>query len=397
MSGTTEYRENKTPNINSAMTLVAAIYINIVGPAVFIVQPGFIQLLVTYNGYSAERAGYVASAEMWGIAFTTVLLTFLIGRINWRTILTVAVGFMVVGNLGSLAADSWTEFAAWRFLTGVGCGALISVGFTILGLTRHPDRNFGLAIACILIYGACGLWLMPAAGVIVGLQGVIVLFAVLGASVLPFILYLPTSGKQDNLTSAVTVELPGVYQCMAIATMFCYFLGQGVVWAYLFLIGTAGGGTEQAVANGLTVSQIFGIAGAFLASVMGLRYGRLGPISLGIFGGIIPLAYLFGASGIFAYTVAVCVYNFSWNMLHPYLLAAMASFDRTGRIVTYAVSAQMIGLAVGPAIAATVIDGNDFSYVLWLGIIFFVFSLCLILPPILHQRNSFVIKKAVPA
>ena len=72
------------------------------------------------------------------------------------------------------------------------------------------------------------------------------------------------------------------------------------------------------------------------------------------------------------YTVAVCVFNYAWNMTHPFLLAALASFDRTGQIVVYGVAGQMLGLAVGPALAASVIAENDYSNVIWLGLILFL-------------------------
>lgn len=386
----------KPLDINSPMALVAAIFINVVGPAVFIVQPGFIQLLVTYADYSAEQSGYVASAEMWGIAVTALLLTFFIGRFSWRTMLLGAIVLVVAGNLGSLLAANWVQFAVWRFGVGVGSGALISLGFTILGLTRNPDRNFGLAIAFILTYGAFGLWLVPKVGGTVGLQGVIVFFAVLALAVLPFIHYLPVSVERGELKPMATA-LPIVYRWMAVATMFFYFLGQGVVWTYLFLIGTQTGAEEQAVANGLTLSQFWGIAGAFLASGLGTRFGRIGPIAMGILGGMLSLVWLLGVDSILAYTLAVWIYNFAWNLLHPYLLAAMASFDGTGKVVTSAVSAQMMGLAIGPSLAAAVIDSGSFATVIGLGILFFALALGMILPPLIHQNSSLRREVPVPA
>ncbi len=70
------------------------------------------------------------------------------------------------------------------------------------------------------------------------------------------------------------VNLPASAKGLALAAMFAYFLAQGVVWAYLFLIGISGGLTEQQVANGLTVSQFAGIAGALGAALSAGRYGR---------------------------------------------------------------------------------------------------------------------------
>jgi hypothetical protein len=169
--------------------------------------------------------------------------------------------------------------------------------------------------------------------------------------------------------------------------MFTYFLAQGVVWASLFLIGIAGGLTEQQVANGLTISQFAGIAGALGAAVTAGRYGRPVPLAVGILLGAAMLYFLVGEFSATAYLVAVSVYNLAWNFTHPYLLGAMASFDRHGRVVVYAVAMQMLGLAIGPGLAASVIEEGVYVNVNWLGGLLFVTAAALILPPVLTQAR----------
>ncbi|MCX7169858.1 MAG: MFS transporter [Proteobacteria bacterium] len=379
--------DNTTVNVNQPLTLISAIYIAVVGPEVFIVQPGFVQGLVAHYRFSEQEAGYVASAEMWGIALTTVLMSFMAGRVNWRHALLFSIVVVALGNLASLGAEGAASFGWWRFITGLGSGALVSLSFTMIGLTANPDRNFGYLIMGVLTYGALGLWLMPSAFGIFGMQGVIIFFALFALSSLPLLRYLPSSGEEHVQIEEDAVDLPRGLRAMALATMFIYFLGQGVVWAYLFLIGTNSGISEQEVANGLTVSQFAGVAGAMAAAMVGKRFGRISPISLGILAGIIPLAFLFGKFGSLAYATVVCVYNFAWNMTHPYLLAAMASFDRGGRLVAHAVGGQMLGLAIGPALAALAIGDHDYSKVLLLGMIFFAMSWGLIMRPLLSQRR----------
>jgi MFS family permease len=175
----------------------------------------------------------------------------------------------------------------------------------------------------------------------------------------------------------------------ALFAMLAYFTAQGVVWAYLFLIGIAGGLSEQKVANGLTFSQFAGIAGAFLAATIGNRFGRALPLAIGMLGGALCLYYLIGQFEFLVFALTVCVYNFAWNLTHPFLLAAMASFDRRGRVVVYAVAMQMVGLAVGPGLAASVISEGQYLNVNWLGAGLFVAALMLILPPVFAQARSF--------
>ena len=374
-------------NINSRMTLFAAFYMGIVGPEVFIVQPGIVQGFVEYLKFTEQQAGYIASAEMWGVALTTIVMTFLSSRVNWRQVFTFSLVLVAASNLASLTTTEFYAFGAWRFLAGIGCGGLVSLSFAVIGLTDDPDRNFGYYIMWVLTYGAFGLLVLPTAYSLVGMEGVIVFFALFPACGLLLVKYLPASGEEHVQVEADAVNLQGSFKALALAAMFSYFLAQGLVWAYLFLVGLSGGASEQQVANGLTLSQFMGIAGALTAALLGVRYGRAKPLTLAIVGSIIPLAFLFGPVDILVYTISVCVYNYAWNVTHPYLLASMASFDRTGKVVVYAVAFQMLGLALGPAVAATLVAPGDYSKVIFLGMLLFTFSLAFILPPVLEQQR----------
>jgi len=379
--------DDKPINLNTRISLISVIFMAVIGPEVFIVQPGFVLGMVEYMGFDEKVAGDIASAEMWGIAITTLLMTFTAHRFNWRQVIFYSLLIMVIGNLVSIFATSPLYFGVWRFVVGIGAGGLISLAFTVIGLTDKPDRNFGYMIMWVLVYGAIVLMAMPSAYQLVGMEGVLIFLALLPAIGLIFVRYLPTSGTEHVQIEADAINLPSVYKFSALLAMFLYFLAQGVVWAYLFLIGITGGGSEQEIANGLTASQFLGVAGAFTAAMIGSRWGRSLPVSIGILGTFIPLFWLFGNMGALVYGLAVCVYNYFWNLSHPFMLAAMASFDRTGRTVTFAVAAQMLGLAIGPWIAARVFTEGDFSIVIWLGIILFIASLVFFLPPIQKHRS----------
>lgn len=379
---------NGLPGINSRRGLSAAILMGVIGPEVFIVQPGFVQGLVAYLGLTDQQAGYTASVEMFGIAATTILLTFTAHRMNWRIVFTSSLLLMFLANALSAFVTDFQTFVALRFVAGFGAGGLVSLSFAAIGLTDNPDRNFAYLIMWVLIYGAVGLLLMPTVYATFGLAGVLWFFAVFPLLGLPFVKDLPATGENAVAADedAVTLSLP--LRALALIAMLAYFLAQGVVWAYLFLIGLSGGLAEQQVANGLTLSQFAGIAGAFLAAMLGNRYGRSLPLTLGILGGALCLYFLVGRFEFLVFVLAVGVYNFAWNASHPFLLASMASFDRRGRVVIYAVAMQMIGLALGPGLAANVIEDGNYANVNILGGGLFVLSLMLILPPVLaHARK----------
>lgn len=379
---------NDAVDLNSGSTLYSVFLIGVIAPEVFIVQPGFVQGLVEYLGFDDQGAGKVVSAEMWGLAATTILMTFIAHRVNWRGVVFGSLVIMFLANAACTLTTDVSTFVTLRFIAGLGAGSLVSLSFAAVGLTANPDRNFGLLIMWVLTYGAIVLWAMPTAYETFGFNGVLWFFALFPMTAMPFVRRLPVSGESHEQVEADAVDLSPALKGMALAAMFAYFIAQGVVWAYLFLIGLAGGLSEQAVANGLMLSQFAGIAGALLAAVIAHRFGRSAPLTIGVLGGALCLYYLVGSFEFVVFAVAVCVYNFFWNLTHPFLLGAMASFDRHGRVVVYAVAMQMLGLAIGPYLAATVITEGVYINVNWTGAILFVASWVLILPPVLAQARQ---------
>ena len=369
------------------MRLIAAIFVGVIGPEVFIVQPGFVQGLVQNLGFDDQGAGYAASIEVWGITATTLVMTFFSHRFNWRKVITASLLVVALANALCIVVHSKEAFVALRFLAGAGAGSLISLSFTTVGLTEHPDRNFGYLIMWVLLYGAVVLYFMPAAYALSGMTGALVFFAVFPLLALPLVKAFPESGEAAATVEADAVNLSASLKSLALLAMFAYFVAQGVAWAYLFLIGTAGGLSEQQVATGLTLSQVAGVAGALLPALIGHRFGRWRPLTLGIGGGAICLLFLIGRFQYVPFAFWVCVYNFFWNMTHPYLLGSMASFDRRGRVVVLAVAAQMLGLAVGPALGASVIAPGQYASVNYIAIAMFILSWVCILPPVLIQQQ----------
>jgi predicted MFS family arabinose efflux permease len=369
------------------LRLIAAILVGVIGPEVFIVQPGFVQGLVQNLGFDDQGAGYAASIEVWGITATTLVMTFFSHRFNWRKVITGSLLVVAVANAACIAVHSKEAFVALRFLAGAGAGSLISLSFTTVGLTENPDRNFGYLIMWVLLYGAVVLYVMPAAYALSGMTGALLFFALFPLVALPFIKAFPERGETVATVEADAVNLSASLKSLALLAMFAYFVAQGVAWAYLFLIGTAGGLSEQQVATGLTLSQVAGVAGALLPALIGGRFGRWRPLTVGIVGGALCLLFLIGRFQYLPFAFWVCLYNFFWNMTHPYLLGSMASFDRRGRVVVLAVAAQMLGLAIGPAVGATVIAPGQYASVNYIAIAMFALSWLCILPPVLIQQQ----------
>jgi predicted MFS family arabinose efflux permease len=368
--------------------LLPAILTVVTGAQVVIIQPVVVQALTEYAGFSAEQSGYILSAEMWGFAVTTIAMVVLVSRFHWHRLIYTSVGLMLCANVSSLLATDATTLSICRFIAGLGAGGLVSLGFAAVGRLPQPDRCFGFAVTGALTYGALVVAMAPFLFQLGGYSAIVILFVVTGLLCLGCVRKLPSAGIENSSHTNNASSTPWPMRLSALAAMMVYFAAQGAVWSYLFLIGTDAGLSENEVAYGLGVAQFAGIAGALTAAMVATRFGRVAPLSAGILFGILPLVYLFSNTTSLLFAIVVCLYNFGWNMTHPYLLGVMSSLDNTGATVVYAVAMQKIGLAIGPAVAAMALAGSGYHSVLLLGMGLFAASLFLIFWPALHCQKG---------
>lgn len=374
-------------DIDSRSSIWSIVYLSVLGPAMFILQPGYVQGLVEYAGFSENQAGLVAAFEMFGIAATAVLINFFVDRFNWRTLALVFVLISLLGNALSINQFDFNALRATRFFTGIGSGGLISITFTMMGLTTRSDRNMGLIVTMVLAWGALGLFVMPALFQAFGVNGfmwVLVVFSALG---LLAIKYLPCFYQKEHQEEGHGSQVSSALRYALLAGILLYNLAIGIVWVYLFLVGVEAAIAEQTVANILTVSQVLGIGGALVAFFLEARVGRLIPLQVSIIGATIGIAMILGEPTLVLYALGVCLFNFLWNVTQPYLVAMCAAYDGKNHLVAKGVAMQMIGYAIGPTVAALLLSLGGYSGVNTIAIVLFLASALVIAAGLLRIRK----------
>lgn len=340
------------------MPLWAGVALAIIGMQVFIIQPGFISALAGARSYDEAALGMIASAEMAGIAAATVFAAAICARVGYRRLAIAAIVLTALANLASIAIVDAGPFAALRVGAGLGSGLLISLGYALVGGAPNPDRWFGYLIMALLTYGALGVFALPALVGAVGVGGMFSVLAVLTLSGLLLRALLPERLDAAQESDENTRPHPSRV-AVSLAAVAFYFLGQGAIWAFLSLIGEAGGLPAQKVANALTIAQIAGIAGAFAAT-----YSLRRPFAFLIVGSaatIIPLFFLTGEFSAPAYTINVTIFNCAANLMTPLLIAEVARLRGGPTLVQKAIAVQMICLAAAPAIIGRFIGASGYD------------------------------------
>ncbi|MCK0532808.1 MFS transporter [Sphingobium agri] len=369
------------------LAIASFVLLGTIGVLSFIVQPALVQGFVTQLRLTETQAVDLAGIEMSGVALITVVLAFLGNRLDWRKLTVAFLLVAAAGNVASAITAGGGWFGAARFLAGLGEGGIISLSFSFVGLTRRTDRNLAYYLVVLLTYGAIGIWQAPMLFATIGLQGIFLAFAVATLLSMMCAPFLPRSSDDRHVEESHAASSPAIpIMIAALAGVLVYNLAQGIAWANLFLIGIAAGLGEQKVADALFISQVVAVGGALAAIILAERIGRMSVFVVGIWGGVACIGMLIGKPGSATFLIAVCGFNFLWNMVQPFILGAVNEMDGKGLMMRAAIAVQMIGLGGGPILSGRLIGSGDFTLVEAVCIGCFLLSFVLLILP-LRKRH----------
>ena len=380
-------RRPREINVNGWPAIVSAVVLGTIGVLSFIIQPGGVQGYVEHLHVSDARAVDLVGLEMLGVALATVFMALIGTRIDWRVITAAGLLIAAAGDASSAGATHGDLFGWLRLIAGFGEGIIISISFTFVGITAKAERNVALYLVLLLTYGAFGLWYLPVILNRIDIAGLFTVFAGLSVVALITVPFVPHGYGAGSGARPGVRQLPNAMLAVALAAVLAYNVAQGIAWAVLFLVGTSAGLAEQSVANALFASQALAVGGALASVFLAERLHRDVAIAGGILGGAASIALLLGTPGLVLFTVGVCGFNILWNFVLPFILGRIGDFDASGRMMSFAVAMQMIGLGGGPLIAAPLIDGKSFRVVELVCIALFVVSFALLrIPTLAHRR-----------
>lgn len=373
----------RSRDVNSPASVFTIVVLGTLSVVVLFVAPVLIGAMVELLGFSEAQAGYVISIELAGMSLATFLALYLSSRCNWRTILLAALSGMVLGNLASYFASEFTSLLGIRFLVGIAAGVSMSTCFAIIGLTRDPDRTFGLYVTGQLLFGSLGLYFLPRFFSVLGFNFVYLIVALLIFALLFLLRFLPQAGRptEDDKSSQLSNDRPGIARIFAycgLLAIFVYYVGQYGVWAYLERMAFESALANDTIGEILSLATIVGILGALSAAMLSARYGRFLPIGFGILLSLFSMRMLLGQIEQRQFLIAACILSFTFNFVLPYIMACIANVDVTGRLLILSNLFSGAGLAAGPALAAMLQEKSGYDAIIWAGILFTTLSLFLI-------------------
>jgi predicted MFS family arabinose efflux permease len=353
--------------------------IGTVGLMPLLVLPAMIGVLVDEAALSESFAGWVASANFFGFALVALWMAFRIHRIHLRRTALVALAIAVAADvLSSQIAAETSAFLLLRFVTGLASGAAQIAAISAIARFDNAERGFGLFVTLQFFVAAGGCYILPVYSAGLGASGMFLVFAALDLLALALASRLPGRAIDAWTGARRRPERSILFAAVTLLTLIGFALfemANTAQYTYLERLGVGLAFSTREIGTALMFASLAGIPGAFTIVVIGTRHGTIGPLAFGIGIAILGLVLLISSGAFACYVMAGICLGFSWAFCLPFIQTLTASLDRNGSAVAAGSSAATIGVAIGPGLAASLVEVGHYHRVFWVAIALLILSL----------------------
>lgn len=365
------------------LTTAGIFYINI--------MPALVSGLKEGLDFTSQQAGFVSSANLYGASIGAFSAVFLVKKINWRLYSFALMISIIAIDLACIFITNADMMIAIRGLHGVVGGLLVGIGFSIISRTAEPDKTFGYLL--FIQWGLGGLGLMFLPGLVPEYGTAALFLSLVTFTVVSFIMLIflpdypvpekPEGAKQETKLSTANLKLLGM-------TLLAIFLFQGAnmgLFAYMISLGKEAGLTIEFMSPSLATASWVALLGAFLVMLLGTKYGRVKPLTIGI---LITAACTWALhyseiSDVYLYTNIII--GVGWAFVLPYLFGICSELDKSGQYAAMGGFASKMGLASGPMVCALILSNENYAPLINLATVSLIACALIAIKPSLSLQN----------
>jgi predicted MFS family arabinose efflux permease len=337
------------------------------------VLPSFVGALTDVLGFSPQRIGLLASADLAGIALASASAPWWLREWSWRGTALGSLSVLVALNLACLGVSRFWSLLMLRLLAGLATGAAFSIALAGVLDTRKADRNTGLMVCMQVVVGAVGVYALDAVPTVWRLNAV---YLYVIAWLVPTLLFgwryfpkdpgdRPSQGRFEWRN----VAKPGAAVVLGAAL---YWIMIGAVWGYLEGFAREAGLSVPEIGRALSIGLVVSLMGSFASAWMGVRYGRAMPLvasAIAQIGCLFLLTRLAGCPNpVIAFYIINTVFQVFWSYVVTYFIIVFNDVDPSGRFLAFWGTACHAPLAIGPYVGALLIVSGHYTPLMWFGI-----------------------------
>lgn len=333
--------------------------------------PVFLVVLGRTLSLGEAQVGYVALADLGGIAIGSIIcaiLPALLARLGWRHVAMAGIALLISGNILASQAGSFSILLASRSLAGAGAGFTMAIAYAVLAGGNHPARNLALFNVSQLASAAIGVQFLGTIADVWGAQGLFLLISAISVLAAGLCYLLPRAGRDERSESLSNnapanpdrISGPG---WVAIIAALLHFIGTGAIFGFLAYMGISWGGDPATVEASLSTVMLAAIAGAVIAAIVGARFHFLRPLIVGYAILLSAIVLLFVVQPVEHFVFFASLFGFGWNIVMPFQFAAVTHADRSDSAAMLVNASTLGGVAIGPAIAGNFVT-RDYGVII---------------------------------
>lgn len=342
---------------NIGMILAIAAALQAVGFGSQNLSPVLIEALRQGRGLSEGTAGLVQTVELVMTALAAFGLASYATKSSPRRLALFGTAIAAAAHILSSFAEALPLLLVLRALAGVGAAMCVCAANAVLSAQREPDRVYAVGLALSSLAGIGVLPLLVYVGSLTAGWGVYAADGVWVMLLLPLIALLPgrlpgmDAGSEHKLASRLSGHMALPLAAIALFTIFSVGL-----WAFSGVVAENAHVTTQVFGATLAVGTALCVGGAWLASVIGTRFGRLPPLFLGLIINTVAAVVFFSAKTPMVFAVSFVIVQTVYAFVVPFLFGFCSAVDRSGRLATAGSSAMLVSAALSPALIGWLIQ-----------------------------------------
>lgn len=333
-------------------------------------QPSLIHEVMLRFSVGESAGGLVASVEIAMVAICSALFGKVIGRFSFLQIALFGVAICFVGAVLSITAGNFNLLLLSRSISGVGEGAMLAVASASLANFKDPDRAYGVINVASILFCSAAVFSLPITASYFSVEFNVFPTIFVGIVILSSVVLL-ISGNSQNAQMQSVSEKPahGIFswklQCLLIG-VFVIAGGAGAMWSFYYVLGSAAGLSENEIHNAVGMAAVISVSGAILATLVGTRFGRLLPVTLGTIVLTLAVLALSQWHHPLVFRLSAIVNVIGMYFLLPYFLGYAAALDPSGRDAAITAGVFLFTGAAGPYFGGYVIENFGASSIGWI-------------------------------
>lgn len=357
-------------NIDRKTSVLAIMVAHCAGMVDIIALPIWIGVLISHYHFNSQQAGMVVTLFLTGVMVASLASSSLFSRFAAKP-------FIVVGFFASALVfaciyfnSSLQNLSLLHFLGGLGTGIALSFTHGTIGLSKNPQRLFGIAGCAIGIFGI--IFTTAVLAVLAKYQGdyfFIALAIIMSFAGIITAVFLPNIVRKRHVDLQTSAELlapqntgkfsKAIWLCMLGVTILA--LNQAMNVSFYEQIGVNRQFGQQMISFALIVYAITCIFPAPLAAYL---HNKVNPLYVLCLGPLFQAGFsliLTQTHNLTLYIVSGAGIAFCIIFIHTFAFGLLAKMDTTGRAVAATPAMLMTGSAIGPILGGTLIQVTGFE------------------------------------